>query len=177
MPQRTFTTTLSRPDHALMRKVNNWEAPRWVQNWMVTATKFGDGYVWIFVSIALLLTGSPVRYRAVLAGMTAAFLTVVLFQQIKKLVGRKRPCHVQPHCWAQLLPPDQFSFPSGHTMTAFAFTYALEPFFPITFLPLLFIAINIAASRVLVGMHFLSDVLVGALLGFWIGRYVAFLFL
>ena len=39
---------------------------------------------------------------------------------VKRLTGRRRPCEIAPHCWATLLPPDQFSFPSGHSITAFA---------------------------------------------------------
>jgi undecaprenyl-diphosphatase len=63
------------------------------------------------------------------------------------------------------LPPDQFSFPSGHTITAFAVAVTLGMFYPAMLPALLFCAFCIAASRVLLGMHFLSDVIVGALLG------------
>jgi undecaprenyl-diphosphatase len=79
--------------------------------------------------------------------------------------GRKRPCEIEPHCWAHLLPPDQFSFPSGHTITAFAIAVTLGMFYPAMLAALLLCAFCIAASRVLLGMHFLSDVIVGALLG------------
>ncbi len=67
--------------------------------------------------------------------------------------------------WATLLPPDQFSFPSGHTITAFASALSLGAFYPVLLPALIFCAISIAASRVLLGMHFLSDVLAGACIG------------
>jgi undecaprenyl-diphosphatase len=63
------------------------------------------------------------------------------------------------------LPPDQFSFPSGHTITAFAVSVALSAFYPELATGLLFCAVSIAASRVLLGMHFLSDVVAGAAIG------------
>ena len=85
--------------------------------------------------------------------------------QLKRVFRRKRPCELEPHCWADLLPPDQFSFPSGHTITAFAVTAALAGFYPEMLPGLLFCAISIAASRVVLGMHFLSDVIAGAVLG------------
>ncbi len=71
----------------------------------------------------------------------------------------------EPHCWATLLPPDQFSFPSGHTITAFAVAVSLSRFYPDLAIGLLFCAVSVAASRILLGMHFLSDVLAGAAIG------------
>jgi len=85
--------------------------------------------------------------------------------KLKKVTGRKRPCHLVPHCWAKLLPPDQFSFPSGHTITAFAAAVSLSSFYPSMSLELFFCATSIAISRILLGMHFLSDVLAGTLIG------------
>ncbi len=83
--------------------------------------------------------------------------------------GRKRPCALEPHCWATLLPPDQFSFPSGHTITAFAVAVSLGVSYPAIFPGLLFCAASVALSRILLGMHFLSDVIAGALLGASLG--------
>jgi len=80
-------------------------------------------------------------------------------------MGRRRPCAIEPHCWSTLLPPDQFSFPSGHTITAFAVAVSLSIFYPGLSVGLLFCASSVAISRIMLGMHFLTDVLVGALLG------------
>src|SRR6185295_18525497 len=92
-----------------------------------------------------------------------------LFLELKRLFKRKRPCALEPHCWAGLLPPDQFSFPSGHTITAFAAAISLGGFYPELLPGLMFCAVIIAASRVVLGMHFLSDVLAGAALGATLG--------
>ena len=74
---------------------------------------------------------------------------------------------------SELLPPDQFSFPSGHTITAFAIAVPLSLFYPSLLAGLFFCAISIAVSRILLGMHFLSDVLAGCVLGSALG-YTAF---
>ena len=100
----------------------------------------------------------------------------IIFVILKKLTGRKRPNALVPHCWATLLPPDQFSFPSGHTITAFAFTIAMGSFYPHLIGALLFCALSVATSRIVLGMHFLSDVVVGAMLGAGLG-YAGFLIL
>lgn len=143
---------------------------------MLAATKLGDGYLMILVSLLVLLSDASARYRATSSALVATFVSVAVFHQVKKLVGRRRPIHIHPHCWADLLPPDQFSFPSGHTMTSFAFAFGLEPFFPGSVVPLSILAANVGLSRIMLGMHFLTDVLAGAALGILIGRYVGTLF-
>ena len=163
-------------DHRLMRRVHRWSAPRWVRMWMVCATRGGDGWLWYIMTAAILLLGGVARYRAVGSAGLAAALGIVLFLWLKRLTGRKRPCHIEPHCWARLLPPDQFSFPSGHSITAFAVSVPLSLFYPTLMIGLLFCAASVAASRVLLGMHFLSDVLVGSLLGASLGYWAYTLF-
>jgi undecaprenyl-diphosphatase len=161
-------------DHRLMRKVNRWSAPRWVRLWMICATRGGDGWLWYALLGALLLSGDPSRFAATGAAMLAAGTGIGVFLSLKRLAGRKRPCHIEPHCWARLLPPDRFSFPSGHTITAFAVATPISLFYPSLSAGVFFCALSIAASRILLGMHFLSDVLAGAVVGGSLG-YTAFL--
>jgi undecaprenyl-diphosphatase len=152
-------------DHKLMHKVNRWPAPKWVRLWAVAATRAGDGWLWYLTGLFILLFGGQDRFLALASAGFAALAGIGCFVLLKNLSGRKRPCHVEPHCWAKLLPPDRFSFPSGHTITAFAVAIALAGFYPALFPALLFCALSIAGSRILLGMHFLSDVLAGAFIG------------
>ena len=152
-------------DHKLMRKVNKWPAPRWIRLLSICATRAGDGWLWYSLGLLILLFGGDGRLTAIAAAGSAAIVGIGLFVSIKKISGRKRPCEIEPHVWAHLLPPDRFSFPSGHTITAFAVAITLGTFYPVLFAPLLLCALIIATSRILLGMHFLSDVLVGAIIG------------
>jgi undecaprenyl-diphosphatase len=152
-------------DHKLMRRVNKWRAPKWVRLLAMLATRAGDGWLWYLSGLAILLFGGDDRLTAIAAAGSAALVGIGIFMLLKKISGRKRPCEIEPHCWAKLLPPDRFSFPSGHTITAFAVAIGLGEFYPVLLAPLLFCALAIATSRILLGMHFLSDVLVGAMLG------------
>ena len=156
-------------DYRVMRRMNRWEAPRWLRFWMLAATRMGDGWLWYSLGAILLLVGGPHRYAAVGTAGCAAIAGVFVFKALKKLSRRQRPCQLVPHCWSKVLPPDQFSFPSGHTMTAFAIALAVGYFYPSLEGPLYFLAISIAFSRVVLGMHFLSDVLAGAVLGTALG--------
>jgi undecaprenyl-diphosphatase len=143
---------------------------------MIASTRLGDGWVWYSVGIALLLFGGDMRFIAFAAAASAEAATVVLFRFLKKASKRKRPCHLEAHCWANVLPPDQFSFPSGHAMSAFAIAIPLCIFYPQLQAALFALSVSIAVSRVILGMYFVSDVIVGSLLGAGLG-YGAYLLL
>jgi undecaprenyl-diphosphatase len=163
----------ARTDYRLMRQVNRWPAPRWLRLWMIAATRGGDGWLWYATGAIVGLFGGRERFIAILATVVSVGLGILLFRKLKRAIGRKRPCSMEPHCWATLLPPDQFSFPSGHTITAFAVTLSLGAFYPAMLPGLLFCAASVAASRILLGMHFLTDVLAGAAIGSAIGFLTA----
>jgi undecaprenyl-diphosphatase len=152
-------------DHRLMLRVNRWHAPRWIRVWMLCATRGGDGLLWYGMGLVIAFFGGEGRFVAIATAAVTAALGIAIFLRLKKATGRNRPCTFEPHCWATLLPPDQFSFPSGHTITAFAVALSLSHFYPGLELGLLFCAASVAASRILLGMHFLSDVVVGAAIG------------
>jgi undecaprenyl-diphosphatase len=125
------------------------------------------------MALVVVLAGGRERVRAIGAAAIAVSASIVLFLWLKRTCGRKRPCELAPHCWATLLPPDQFSFPSGHAITAFSIAISLGMFYPALLGGLLFCAASVALSRILLGMHFLSDVLAGAALGSILGYTAA----
>jgi undecaprenyl-diphosphatase len=136
---------------------------------MILSTRLGDGWLWYGVGIMLLAWGGPQRLAAVGAASSAALIGVLIFKALKHLSHRRRPCQFEPHCWSKVLPPDKFSFPSGHTMTAFSIALVLSYFYPALEGTLFFLAISIGFSRIVLGMHFLSDVLAGVVLGVALG--------
>jgi len=158
-----------------MRRVNRWRAPRWVRWWMLLATRAGDGWLWGAIGIALLVSTDPMRFRAVESASCAVAAGILIFHKVKRVFCRARPRDIEPHCWAHVATRDRFSFPSGHSTTAFAVTLSLGSFYPEIMPVLLALAANVAISRVIVGMHFLSDVLAGAGMGALLG-YIAFRF-
>jgi undecaprenyl-diphosphatase len=167
---------ITRGDYRVMHRANNWVAPRWVRFYVLGSTLGGDGWLWYAMGLAILLFGGDDRFAALGAAGLSSVLSILLFIWLKRLTGRRRPCQIEPHCWATLLPPDQFSFPSGHTMTAFAVAIPLSLSYPNLTIGLLFCALSIAMSRILLGMHFLSDVVAGALIGTGLGYLGYFAF-
>jgi len=152
-----------------MLRVNRWEAPQWVRRSMMLASKAGDGWLWSAVGVILFFFGGAARFDALTAGFEALGVAQVTFFVLKRLISRERPCTIEPHCWSELLPPDRFSFPSGHSITAFAIAFALGLYYPSILFGLLICAASVAASRVILGLHYLSDVVAGFVIGSAIG--------
>ncbi len=156
-------------DYRLMHRVHRWRAPRWFRILMIVSTRGGDGWLWYALALILLLYGGESRFAAVGAGTSAAIASILLFRALKRTSRRKRPCEIEPHCWAAILPPDKYSFPSGHSITAFGIAVSVGLFYPELQVCLLAAALLIACSRIILGMHFLSDVLAGSAIGVGLG--------
>jgi len=157
-------------DHALMLRIHHWEAPDWIRSLMILATRAGDGWLWYSLGLAILIFGDHDRVAAVFAGTAATSIGLIIYTITKRTTRRFRPCLVEPNRWAAILPPDQYSFPSGHTIAAFAITLSVGQFYDPLFFPLLLTAVLIATSRIMLGMHYLSDVIVGMVLGGALGH-------
>src|SRR5271154_7598302 len=133
-------------DHRLMRKVHPWRAPRWFRILMIMMTRLGDGWLWYSIGLILVIFGGAQRFLAIGAAAVAAAAGILLFRTLKHASRRKRPCEIEPHCWASILPPDKYSFPSGHSITSFAVAMSLGLFYPYLQTCLLLVAFLIAAS-------------------------------
>lgn len=111
----------------------------------------------------------PVAANRALFLFVAVALSGLITDLIRPLVGRLRPKLLLE---ANLYGFDPFrigyeynSLPSGHATTVFALAAALTFFFPRWRLPLLSFAVVVCLSRIIVGAHYLSDVLAGAYVG------------
>lgn len=88
-----------------------------------------------------------------------------LYFILKNSFKRNRPANALANFKSLIVPSDHFSFPSGHTSAAFMMATAVGYFFP-QFLAIGYLwAIMIGFSRVTLGVHFPTDIIMGALLG------------
>jgi undecaprenyl-diphosphatase len=168
-------------DDRLSGRILEWQAPRWVRVWMLGATRLGDGWLWLLTA-ALLAAGGNRGLQVLSACAVSAGLANLLLVCVKGRFRRARPCErakprhfdVDPLAW---FPSDRFSFPSGHALNAFAIGSVIALAFPVAAVPVLAVAASVAASRVILGLHWPSDVLAGALVGLLIGTSVWLAFL
>jgi undecaprenyl-diphosphatase len=163
-------------DFQVFARVLAFHPPRWVRLWMLWATRLADGWLWLATGL-LLLAGGGECYRVLAATAIAAGLANGVQVVLKRKVRRKRPCDYARHPLYNVqplghFPSDRFSFPSGHTLNAFAIGSVIALQFPVLLPAVAAVALSVAASRVLLGLHFVSDVVAGAALGAALGAGV-----
>jgi undecaprenyl-diphosphatase len=169
----SLLTFVQMSDTQVSLRLYRWSAPRWFRRLMLAATRLGDGWLWPMAA-AVLLAARHSLQPLVLAAALANLALIVL----KRCCQRRRPADLglavgSPRFAPELLAFDRFSFPSGHSLNAFAVATTLALHFPLA-TPLLFLlASSVAASRLFLGRHFLGDVLAGALVGATIALLVA----
>jgi undecaprenyl-diphosphatase len=166
-----FLTFVTESDFRVNHRLVAWRPPRWFRLWMRAATRLGDGWLWIVTGVLLAAAGG----RGLLGAVAlAAGVANGLLVPLKRCFRRPRPCDLEPnpHFGAHYRPQfrgDAFSFPSGHTLNAFAVGTVIALGFP-SLAPLAFlVAVSVGGSRVFLGLHFVTDVVVGAVLGVVIG--------
>ena len=154
--------TLAGADFRLSARFHSWKPPRWFRIWMHWASRMGDGWIWLAIAVVIPFVAdrrpifSTLALAAVIANVSQFFL--------KRGVQRRRPIE-----YAARFAFDEFSFPSGHSLNAFAMGTVLSLAFPALSPLVLLLAGSIALSRVTQGFHFIGDVLAGTTIGTVIG--------
>jgi len=125
----------------------------------------GQGVGWVAAGAAMAWLGGRRGRRAGLATVFAALGTSYLVEEvIKPVAKRKRPFAGRDIVVVGIKPEDA-SFPSGHTASSFAAATAVSSLYPKAG-PLAFVlATLVGISRVHLGHHFPSDVLIGSVIG------------
>lgn len=125
----------------------------------------GDGYVYLLLTISIYLLDAQSGGNFLLYGLLAFAIERPLYLLLKNVIRRPRPGAGLPGFRSSHRASDEFSLPSGHTSAAFLFATLLSYFYPELY-PLFFsIAGMIGLSRVLLGVHYPSDIAAGILLG------------
>jgi len=176
-----MATLLSLPgfDRHLCVVANRWGARRAVGTFFGAISRIGDGIFWYSLMAVLAVFGGPHGALAALQMLVTGGVALALYRWLKRWTRRPRPFRGCDGVIARVPPLDEFSFPSGHTLHAVSFTIVALAWFPALAPLLVPFTVLVAASRVVLGLHYPSDVLaataIGGVLGglsLWIGMLI-----
>jgi len=152
-------------EYRVCRGLNRAAGHRWFRQLMRLASRLGDGPFWGLLLAALALTQGAAALRPVLAMAATGLAGHLVYRRLKTSLVRERPFIRHAGISLEMAPLDRYSFPSGHTLHAVAFSWQASAFVHGLAWLLVPAAALIALSRVVLGLHYPSDVIVGAVLG------------
>jgi membrane-associated phospholipid phosphatase len=144
----------------------------WFHETFHLITKFGEAQyslILLFLLFLFFRIKKPIFAHKMLYLFGAVAISGILVDIIKIIAARLRPTMFLEHdlygfVWFKL--GSEFnSFPSGHSATAFALCIGLTLLYPRYKYPFLLIGVLIVMSRIILTFHYLSDTLIGALIG------------
>ncbi len=161
----TFMARIDAAEYGLCRRLNRGALRPLPRLIFRIASRLGDGILWyaLILSLPLLYGASAVRPAIVMA-LTGA-LGVMVYALLKRVFVRERPFITHTAIHRAAAPLDRYSFPSGHTLHAVSFAWQASAHYPELAWVLLPLAALIAGSRVVLGLHYPSDVLAGGAIG------------
>jgi undecaprenyl-diphosphatase len=152
------------------RQMFDWCLQRKHRDTMINGSRWisrsADGHLY---AVALLLAVALSQWSLVQVLLLGFIIERVVYFILKNCLKRRRPQQAIPSFTSVVQPSDQFSFPSGHTSAAFFVLSVSAIFFPILFNALLIWAVGVGMSRVVLGVHFPTDIMAGAILGYGVG--------
>lgn len=143
---------------------------RWVKGFFVAVSRLGDGAFWYVLMLMLPLWYGMGALQASLHMGFVALVGLALYKYLKSHLVRQRPYLLHGGITLGTAPLDRYSFPSGHTLHAVAFTLVALSYYPQLAWLLIPFALLVAMSRVILGLHYPSDVLAGAAIGALLAR-------
>ncbi len=170
-----FPHALDLPVHQALRTCHNPLAERLWD----TVAYLGDG--WVVVPVCLVLAGFGYWRRRELVQevslrcLGAYAISGIAAQGFKHVLGRPRPRLIdEPTAqWGPSFVGGFDAFPSGHTTCAFALAAVLSHFYPRWRIVFFILACLVATARMVRGSHWVTDVVAGALLGTFVGVWMA----
>lgn len=152
-------------ERRLCLAMNRWGARRALTRFFRAISRLGDGVFWYWLMGLLAVFGGTRGQRAAIHMAVVGIVAATLYRVLKHWTRRPRPFRSHADITPYIAPLDEFSFPSGHTLHAVSFTLIAIAYVPLLAPFLIGFTVLVAMSRVVLGMHYPSDVLAATLIG------------
>jgi undecaprenyl-diphosphatase len=152
-------------ERRLCLAMNRWGARRALIRMFRLVSRLGDGVFWYALMLVLALFAGRRGLQAALHMACVGIVAALLYRTLKRWTRRPRPFRAHADITPYIAPLDEFSFPSGHTLHAVSFTLIALAYFPWLAPLLLPFTLLVAMSRVVLGLHYPSDVLAATVIG------------
>jgi undecaprenyl-diphosphatase len=159
-----FWHRVDHAEHAVCLQLNRGIRYTPVRHFFAVVSRLGDGMFWYVLMLAFALSGAQGALVAAQMAVTG-LAGMVLYRQLKHRLVRERPFISHAGISLGTAPLDRYSFPSGHTLHAVSFTMVATAHVPELVPALVPFSLLVAASRVVLGLHYPTDVLAGAAIG------------
>jgi len=148
----------------ILYAINNLHNPI-LDKIMIAITSLGNaGLIWIGIAVGLLF-GKKTRKCGILMLISLALGLIIGNGFLKNIIARERPCWIDENIKLLIPRPDDYSFPSGHTLASFEAAVMIYLHNKKWGIISLILAVAIAFSRMYLFVHFPTDILVGMILG------------
>ena len=165
MSSQGLLTTLDRLEAPFCTALNRICRKRVVFRAFAIISRLGNGVFWYSLMLVLPLLYGKAGATTVLQMLFAGACGLILYRRLKASTHRQRPYIANSDIQWIVAPLDHFSFPSGHTLHAVAFQVILFNQHPNLAIVVLPFTILVALSRVVLGMHYPSDIIAGSIIG------------
>lgn len=147
------------------RALHRVAARPYLERTLALVSHLGEAPFWLVLPFLMSWLDPVEGFRNALWFVELGVLNLLIYWGVKRATRRERPFRQCTDIRACVRASDQFSFPSGHALHAVSFAVLLTLLYPSLAPALWTFAAVVAASRVVLGVHYPSDVLAGAAIG------------